>query len=211
MSLPRPIYFLTAAALLVQPAWSQEAPENASDSAAALHVLNRIAYGPKPGEVEAVEKMGIRNYIEQQLHPEKIDDSQTDAEVAKFEMLQLSGPQLGTLYYDEIKAFLKQKKQADAQKIAAATPATATTAPASAPMAEVGAADSMQNGAGPMPAISTIRIPESAPTRAQFRCNGTRLSFNTTTFSTASWGSPLQAGVHGRDACIAPSSRSSSS
>ncbi len=37
-----------------------------------LHVLNRLGYGPKPGDVEAVMKMGIGPYIKAQLHPEKI-------------------------------------------------------------------------------------------------------------------------------------------
>lgn len=35
----------------------------------ALHVLNRIAYGPKPGDIERVTAMGVRNYIDSQLDP----------------------------------------------------------------------------------------------------------------------------------------------
>lgn len=42
------------------------------DSADALHVLNRLGYGPAPGELEHVLKIGTRNYIETQLHPEQI-------------------------------------------------------------------------------------------------------------------------------------------
>jgi uncharacterized protein (DUF1800 family) len=38
----------------------------------ALHVLNRIGYGPKPGEVELVMKMGIGPYVQSQLHSENI-------------------------------------------------------------------------------------------------------------------------------------------
>jgi uncharacterized protein (DUF1800 family) len=38
----------------------------------ALHVLNRITYGPRPGDVEAVAKMGVDRFIDQQLHPESI-------------------------------------------------------------------------------------------------------------------------------------------
>lgn len=34
-----------------------------------LHVLNRISYGPAPGDIEAVRRIGIDAYIEQQLHP----------------------------------------------------------------------------------------------------------------------------------------------
>src|SRR5215469_5804616 len=39
------------------------------------HVLNRIAFGPRPGDVEAVRRMGIDKYIDLQLHPERISDA----------------------------------------------------------------------------------------------------------------------------------------
>jgi uncharacterized protein (DUF1800 family) len=38
----------------------------------ALHVLNRLGYGPKPGDVRAVLDVGVASYIEAQLHPETI-------------------------------------------------------------------------------------------------------------------------------------------
>ncbi|MES2036581.1 MAG: DUF1800 family protein, partial [Pseudomonadota bacterium] len=41
-----------------------------STDAEALHVLNRLAYGPRPGDVERVKKLGIDAYIEQQLNPQ---------------------------------------------------------------------------------------------------------------------------------------------
>ncbi|MBA5607945.1 DUF1800 domain-containing protein [Duganella sp. FT3S] len=39
---------------------------------AALHVLNRLAYGPRPGDIERVTQMGVQRYIDSQLHPESI-------------------------------------------------------------------------------------------------------------------------------------------
>jgi uncharacterized protein (DUF1800 family) len=38
----------------------------------AVHVLNRLAYGPRPGDIERVEQMGAAAYIDSQLHPETI-------------------------------------------------------------------------------------------------------------------------------------------
>jgi Protein of unknown function (DUF1800) len=38
----------------------------------ALHVLNRLAFGPRPGDIERVMNMGIDSFIDQQLHPETI-------------------------------------------------------------------------------------------------------------------------------------------
>jgi uncharacterized protein (DUF1800 family) len=44
----------------------------AATSAAAAHVLNRLAYGPAPGDIERVSRMGVARYIDSQLHPESI-------------------------------------------------------------------------------------------------------------------------------------------
>jgi uncharacterized protein (DUF1800 family) len=38
----------------------------------AVHVLNRLAFGPRPGDVERVQRMGVQAYIDEQLHPEAI-------------------------------------------------------------------------------------------------------------------------------------------
>ncbi len=39
-----------------------------------VHVLNRLGYGPRPGDVERVRRMGLANYIALQLDPERIPD-----------------------------------------------------------------------------------------------------------------------------------------
>ncbi|HZH31522.1 MAG TPA: DUF1800 domain-containing protein [Pyrinomonadaceae bacterium] len=44
-----------------------------------LHVLNRLGFGARPGDVERVRKLGLENYIEQQLAPERIEDAGTEA------------------------------------------------------------------------------------------------------------------------------------
>ncbi|MES2069519.1 MAG: DUF1800 domain-containing protein [Pseudomonadota bacterium] len=38
----------------------------------ALHVLNRLGYGPKPGDIQRVAQLGVERYIEQQLNPSVI-------------------------------------------------------------------------------------------------------------------------------------------
>jgi uncharacterized protein (DUF1800 family) len=38
----------------------------------AVHVLNRLAYGPRPGDVERVRQLGVRRWVDEQLHPESI-------------------------------------------------------------------------------------------------------------------------------------------
>jgi uncharacterized protein (DUF1800 family) len=38
----------------------------------AAHVLNRLAFGPKPGDIERVAQTGVQAYIEAQLHPQSL-------------------------------------------------------------------------------------------------------------------------------------------
>jgi len=44
------------------------------ESQKALHVLDRLAYGPRPGDLERVTKMGTERYIEEQLSPQHLPD-----------------------------------------------------------------------------------------------------------------------------------------
>ena len=65
-----------------------------SESQKAEHVLNRLGYGPSPGEIERVRKLGVQRYIEQQLNPEKIDDSALEARLEPLRTLRLSSREL---------------------------------------------------------------------------------------------------------------------
>jgi uncharacterized protein (DUF1800 family) len=40
-----------------------------------VHVLNRLTFGPRPGDVEQVRRIGIDAWIDQQLHPERLAES----------------------------------------------------------------------------------------------------------------------------------------
>ncbi len=48
------------------------APAAMSTEQQAVHVLNRVAFGPKPGDIERVSRMGVQNYLDEQLHPEAL-------------------------------------------------------------------------------------------------------------------------------------------
>ena len=49
-----------------------------------LHALNRMTFGPRPGDIAAVEKMGVNKWFEMQLNPGKIDDSALDARLEQY-------------------------------------------------------------------------------------------------------------------------------
>lgn len=63
-----------------------------------LHALNRLTFGPRPGDVEAVEAMGLRTWFENQLNPQKIDDSALNARLVQFPAMQLSQSDLMARY-----------------------------------------------------------------------------------------------------------------
>ena len=54
-----------------------------------VHALNRLTFGPRPGDVDHVLAIGVDKWIDQQLHPEKIDDSALDARLSPFRTLRM--------------------------------------------------------------------------------------------------------------------------
>src|SRR6476646_3601096 len=70
----------------------------ADDEQAIVHVLNRIGFGPRPGDIERVRQIGLRQYIEQQLHPERIPDDATTPRLKEFETLNLSSRDIAERY-----------------------------------------------------------------------------------------------------------------
>ena len=61
-----------------------------SPDEAILHALNRLAYGPRPGDVERVRQMGLPKWIEEQLNPGSIDDKALEARLQNYPTLRLS-------------------------------------------------------------------------------------------------------------------------
>jgi uncharacterized protein (DUF1800 family) len=61
----------TAIACLANPIAGAASAESATQ-AEALNVLNRLAFGPRPGDVERLTKTGVDSYIDEQLHSDTI-------------------------------------------------------------------------------------------------------------------------------------------
>ena len=55
-----------------------------------IHVLNRLGFGARPGDVERVKRIGLNKYIEQQLYPERIGDSSVEARLESFPSLRMT-------------------------------------------------------------------------------------------------------------------------
>ena len=69
-----------------------------TDEQRIVHVLNRLGFGARPGDVERVKAMGLENYINQQLAPEKIDDAVAQSKVQDLSILRMSTAELYEKY-----------------------------------------------------------------------------------------------------------------
>ncbi len=65
-----------------------------SEDEAILHALNRLGYGPRPGDLERVKQMGLENWIELQLHPEKLDEPILQARLSRLPAANLNSQAL---------------------------------------------------------------------------------------------------------------------
>jgi uncharacterized protein (DUF1800 family) len=66
----------------------------------ALHALNRLTFGPRPGDVQQVMAMGVDQWIDLQLHPKKIDDSALDARLEPLRTLRMSAKEIAEDFPD---------------------------------------------------------------------------------------------------------------
>ena len=79
----------------------EKAPASSADELKrAVHALNRLAFGPRPGDVQQVMAMGVDAWIDQQLHPEKISDSAIEARLAPFRTLHMSSKEIAEEFPD---------------------------------------------------------------------------------------------------------------
>ncbi len=53
-------------------------PSNPPSPSLAVHAANRLMFGPRPGDVERIDSMGYDAFLQEQLQPMSIDDSEAD-------------------------------------------------------------------------------------------------------------------------------------
>jgi len=85
-------------------------PKNADDKTI-LHVLNRIGFGARPGDVDKVREVGLAAYIDQQLHPDRIPDREMATRLSGLETLNKSARQLADDYFEPAMRARQQAKQ----------------------------------------------------------------------------------------------------
>jgi len=66
----------------------------------AVQALNRLTFGPRPGDVQQVMAMGVDRWIDLQLHPEKIPDGTVESRLAAFRTLHMSSKEIAEEFPD---------------------------------------------------------------------------------------------------------------
>jgi uncharacterized protein (DUF1800 family) len=97
-----------------------------NDDASITHALNRLAFGPRPGDVERLRAMGLARWIDQQLQPSSIANQALDVRLARFETLTLDAATIARDY------FLPARQERRARQQAAGTSEMRIQAPQSA-------------------------------------------------------------------------------
>jgi len=69
----------------------------------ALHALNRLAYGPRPGEVDSVARTGVMRWIERQLAFERVPDDRLAQRERDFKLLDYDREELAQRYGDAVR------------------------------------------------------------------------------------------------------------
>src|SRR5713226_5819659 len=111
---------------------------------AILHALNRLAYGPRPGDLERVRQMGLAKWIEQQMNPNAIDDRGVEARLEQFPTLRMSTAKL-LAEYPQPK---QQEKQAAAKEARMERPGDAAAATIARDMSDKGGQAPQEQTAG---------------------------------------------------------------
>jgi len=91
---------------------SSNAVPKTADTATIAHVLNRLGYGPSPGDIDAVRQMTLASYIDQQLHPERILDSALKARLAAYPTIELSTAELARDYFGPAEELRRREQRA---------------------------------------------------------------------------------------------------
>ena len=158
--LPAALAILALAATL--PLAAAKGPASAvpahPDDKTIIHVLNRIGFGPRPGDVERVRAMGLQTYIEQQLHPDRIPDAAMAPRLASLETLSKSSREIAEEYLIPGQMLRRQQQRQQGQ---AATGASLASAQQSGEMQNPEGRGSQQGTPGAPPlSPREMRTPE---------------------------------------------------
>jgi uncharacterized protein (DUF1800 family) len=77
----------------------------------ALHALNRLAYGPRPGEVDSVARIGVMRWIERQLDFERVPDDRLAERERAFKLLTYDREDLAQRYAEALRERQRMQRE----------------------------------------------------------------------------------------------------
>ena len=134
-----------------------------------IHVLNRLGFGARPDDVAKVKRIGLANYIDQQLHPEQINDSAVEQKLSAFPELALSNADIAAKYKEFIttdqetaKLRRQMRKAAEAKKQETMVPPSGTAVNPTM-TATTGQTNKTSQGVVTTPPLTTATTPAMKP------------------------------------------------
>ncbi len=82
------------------------------------HALNRLAYGPRPGDAKRVRSVGLERWIALQLVPERLEDKRADSLVASYRTLGTPTSRIAALFRDVRAQRVQQQRDSSAGRAA---------------------------------------------------------------------------------------------
>jgi uncharacterized protein (DUF1800 family) len=75
-----------------------DAAKKLTEEQKVAHLLDRVTFGARPGDVERVMKLGWEKYLDEQLRPERISDQAVEQRLKSIESIHLSSAELAKNY-----------------------------------------------------------------------------------------------------------------
>jgi uncharacterized protein (DUF1800 family) len=107
-------FSLGAIGLATVSASNEKAPMTARERA--IHVLNRLGFGPRPGDVDGVLAIGVSSYIDRQLKPERIPDDAVAAALKRFPTLTMTTSELIDRFERPLREAQRERKRELAER-----------------------------------------------------------------------------------------------
>ena len=89
---------------------------------AIVHVLNRIGFGARPGDVESVRTIGLAHYIDQQLRPESIADTSMSERLRGLTTIGLSAGEIAERFERPVMEARRQRRQTAKERVSGPEP-----------------------------------------------------------------------------------------
>jgi uncharacterized protein (DUF1800 family) len=81
-----------------QGASQSDAAKKLTEEQKVAHLLDRVTFGARPGDIERVMKLGREKYLDEQLRPERISDQVAEQRLKNIESIHLSSAELAKNY-----------------------------------------------------------------------------------------------------------------